>query len=140
MKKTSLIMTALLAALAIAAFAASDKIVKQERRGATLIVRYESGRVETNSLFLAMSPDVKKELARINGERIIVDTIKNVAADTRSNIPEASALSDVEIAGLYLQQVKKSSDALESLAPTNTLEYLIGAGMRQDLNKKENTK
>ena len=140
MKKTSLIMTALLAALALAAFAASDKIVKQERRGATLIVRYESGRVETNSLFLAMSPDVKKELARINGEKIVIDTIKAVVADTRIHIPEAAELSDVEIAGLYLSQTKKRYDDLEAIAPTNTLEYLIGAGMRQDLNQKETTK
>lgn len=116
---------------------AADVIKSQKRDGATLVVTYADGRVVTNSLFLAMSPDVKKEIARINGEKIIVDTIKSVAADTRANIPETATMSDAEVAGLYLQQTKKSADALAAIAPTNTLEYLIGAGMRQDLNKKD---
>lgn len=129
MNKMALVLAAILAAVAfsVMAQALAGKIVKQERHG----------RVVTNSLFLAMSPDVKKEIARINGEKLVIDTIKAVAEDTRSHIPEAAGLSDIEIAGLYLKQVKKSSNELEAIAQTNTLEHLIGAGMRQDLNKKD---
>ena len=56
-----------------------------------------------------------------------------VLADTRSHIPEAAGLSDVEVALLYLAQMAKDADALRAVAPTNTIEYLVGAGMRLDL-------
>lgn len=56
-----------------------------------------------------------------------------VTADTRAHIPEAADLSDTEIAGLYLAQMTKEAEPLLAAAPTNTLEYLIGAGMRKDI-------
>ena len=55
-------------------------------------------------------------------------------ADSRENIPELAGLSDAEVALLYLLQMRKSADDLRAIAPSNTLEYLIGAGMRQDLS------
>jgi len=132
MRIQNLIMTALIVGLTGAMFAA-DKIAKQERRGATLIVTYVDGRVVTNSLFLAMSPDVKRDLAKIEAEAMMAKTLASVISDTKSNIPETQDLSDAQVALLYLSQMRKSSDHLETIAPTNTLEYLVGAGMREDM-------
>ena len=123
---------AICAALGMA-IAATPTITNQQRHGATLIVTYSDGSVKTNSLFLAMSPVVKRELARIEAETIMVKTLGAVVTDTRANIPETATLSDTTIAMLYLSQMSKDADALKTHAPTNTLEYLIGTGMRQDL-------
>ena len=140
MKNVTLIFT-LVVGLAIASIAASTgKIVRQERNGATLIISYADGTVVTNSLFLALSPDVKKELARIEAEAMMAKTLAGVIADTRSNISGARDLSDSQVALLYLSQMQKSSDHLEKIAPTNTLEYLIGAGMREDMETEESPK
>lgn len=136
MKSISLIFMSL---FCVAILMAADVITKQERKGPLLIVTYEGGRVETNSLFLAMSPDVKAGIAAMEEQRAVLQGIKAVVDDTRANIPEAAALNDAQIAGLYLQQAKKSADDLKAIAPTNTLEYLIGAGMRQDLINEEKT-
>ncbi len=65
--------------------------------------------------------------------RAALDYLGPVIADSRANIPELAGLTDAEVALLYLLQMRKSADDLKSLAPSNTLEYLIGAGMRQDL-------
>ena len=56
-----------------------------------------------------------------------------VIEDTRANIPETAGMTDVEIAALYLKQMQKPYNELAKLAPTNSLEYLIGAGMRADI-------
>lgn len=55
--------SAMAAALCAATAFAADPIVRQEREGTHLVVEYSSGRVETNSLFLAMSPQVKQAVA-----------------------------------------------------------------------------
>lgn len=65
--------------------------------------------------------------------RTALEYLGPVIADSRENIPELAGLSDAEVALLYLLQMRKSADDLKALAPSNTLEYLIGAGMRQDL-------
>ena len=62
-----------------------------------------------------------------------VPALEAIIRDTRANIPEVAPLSDIEIAALYLAQMAKNADALAAAAPTNTLEFLIGAGMREDI-------
>lgn len=80
---------------------------------------------------------VPVEHVRITAEQLSLATnLAVVVADSRKNIPELSQLSDFEIAMLYLAQMIKTSDSLEKIAPTNSLEYLIGAGMRVDILKQ----
>ena len=54
-------------------------------------------------------------------------------ADTRTNIAETAELTDEQIAGLYLRQMKRDVTPLVGRVPTNTVEYLVGAGMRIDI-------
>ena len=54
-------------------------------------------------------------------------------ADTRTNIVETADMTDEQIAGLYLQQMKRDVSPLVGRVPTNTVEFLIGAGMRMDI-------
>lgn len=63
----------------------------------------------------------------------IVAALRAAIADTRTNIAETAGLTDLQIAALYLAQLKRDATPLSALAPTNTIEYLIGAGMRLDL-------
>lgn len=63
----------------------------------------------------------------------IVAALRAAIVDTRSNITETAGLTDLQIAALYLAQLKRDATPLSALAPTNTIEYLIGAGMRLDL-------
>ena len=121
-------------AVAFAAVVKSDPIAKQERLGTALVVTYASGKVTTNSLFLAMAPEVKNEIDKIETADMMSKTLTAVISDTRRNIPETAALPDSQVALLYLSQMQKSSSELEPIAGTNTLEHLIGAGMRMDLN------
>lgn len=121
---------------AVAAVVKLDPIMSQERVGTTIVVRYESGLVTTNSLFLAMSPEIKKEINRIETEKAMSRTLSAVIADTRNHIPETANLEDSAVAFLYLSQMQKEVESLKETASTNTIEYLIGAGMRQDLNKE----
>lgn len=65
--------------------------------------------------------------------RAALDRLQPVIDDSRRSIPELSGLSDVEIAILYLLQMRKNADDLRPYVPTNTLEYYIGAGMRMDI-------
>lgn len=69
----------------------------------------------------------------------IVAAIHAAIADTRTNIAEVASLSDLEIASLYLSQLKRDASTLAELAPTNTIEYLIGAGIRLDLRINQST-
>ena len=131
----SLVFFAVCVAGAVAAAIKLDPIESQQRVGSTLVVRYESGLVTTNSLFLAMSPEIKKEINRIETEKAMSRTLGEVIADTRKNIPETAGLEDKAVAFLYLSQMKKDATTLSALSPTNTLEYLIGTGMREDLKK-----
>jgi hypothetical protein len=62
---------------------------------------------------------------------LMLQQFQQIIADTRSNIVECATMSDIEIATLYINQMSKSADKI--VAPTNTLEYLIGAGMREDI-------
>lgn len=82
---------------------------------------------------------VPAEYIRITQAQLgIATNLAAVVADSRANIPELRGLADIEVAMLYLRQMSKAGDELlraaQALgAPTNTMEYLIGAGMRQDL-------
>lgn len=58
-----------------------------------------------------------------------------ILADTRKNIPECAKMSDVEIAMLYIQQMQKNTTDIN--AATNSIEYIIGAGMREDIQAAE---
>lgn len=107
-----------------------DTIVKQERRGLSLLVTYESGQITTNALFLTMAPEVKREVERLHGEKIVAQMLQAVVAETRSSIEESAALTDAEIAKLYLDQAKKKA-----------LKTTINAGIREDIKqKKDKTK
>lgn len=64
-----------------------------------------------------------------------IEPLNAIIEDTRKNIPEVASLSDMEIAFLYLAQMAKSADILLQYSPTNSLEYLIGTGMRMDIIK-----
>jgi|LSQX01.1.fsa_nt_gb hypothetical protein len=108
-------------------------IKEQRREGTVLIVTRTDGSVETNSLFLAMAPEVKAQIERRKAAEAIVSAIGAITADTRSNIPGTENLSDEQIAVLYLQQMTKNAAALLEAAPTNSVEYVIGAGIRQDI-------
>lgn len=110
-----------------------DPIKSQERVGSTLVVRFESGLVTTNSLFLAMSPEVKAEVEKIEKEKVMKQTLADVIADTRQHIPETANLEDSQVAFLYLSQMKKNAERLLVNTATNTLEFLIGTGIREDL-------
>ena len=74
-----------------------------------------------------------RELGTNELARAAVPVLGAVIQDSRKNIPELKGLTDVEVAALYIKQMTKSTEELQALAPTNSLEYLIGAGMRQDL-------
>lgn len=54
-----------------------------------------------------------------------------ILADTRKNIPECKNMGDIEIAMLYIQQMQKNITDIN--ATTNSIEYIIGAGMRDDI-------
>lgn len=67
----------------------------------------------------------------------IVAALRAAIADTRTNIAETAGLTDLQIAALYLSQLKRDATPLSAIAPTNTIEYLIGAGMRLDLEGQQ---
>ena len=69
-----------------------------------------------------------------------VPVLSAVIADSRKNILELEGLTDEQVATLYLAQMMKPVDVLQAIAPTNSMEYLIGAGMRQDLAKQKGSK
>lgn len=117
-----------------------DHIKSQRRAGPHLIVTYESGAVATNSLFLRMSPDVVRGIERKREEQQILTSLQAVVSDTRTNITEVAELSDIEIATLYLQQMRKSTTPLLELSPVDTVEYVIGTGIRQDLSTQKKEK
>lgn len=118
----------------------AESILSQKRQGTSLIVTYSDGRVVTNSLFLAMAPEVKNEVAKIETDAMMKATLAAVIADTRQNIARTTDMSDSQIALLYLSQMSKNADELAAIAPTNTVEFLIGAGMRQDVEKLNEVK
>lgn len=68
-------------------------------------------------------------------EKLIIDSIKAVIEDSRKNIPEASSLTDIEIALLYLGQMTKQADTI-STNSTMSIECLIGDGIRADLKTR----
>ena len=63
----------------------------------------------------------------------IVAALRAAIADTRTNIEATAGLTDLQIAALYLAQMHRDVTPLVGRVPTNTVEYLIGAGMRLDL-------
>lgn len=134
-----IIMIAATAATACAA-ATTDHIVSQVRDGPRIIVTWESGAITTNALFLRMSPDVVADIERRREDAAMVAALRAVAADTRTNIPETASMRDTEIATLYLQQMRKSTTPLLELSPVDTVEYVIGTGIRQDLSTQKKEK
>jgi uncharacterized protein YunC (DUF1805 family) len=103
-----------------------DPIVKQERRGLSLVVTHESGQITTNALFLTMSPEVKREVARLHGEKALVQMLQAVVAETRSSIEESATLTDAEIAKLYLEQARKKA-----------VKTAISVGIREEIKQKK---
>lgn len=87
---------------------------------------------ETNA---TTSAGISNQVARIRERAHMLRGLGAVVADTRSNIVETAGMSDAEVAGLYIAQMRKSVPGLLAAARTNTLEHVIGAGMRQDLKK-----
>ena len=136
MRTNILIIMIAATAATVCAGATTDHIVSQVRDGPRIIVTWESGAITTNALFLRMSPDVVADIERRREDAAMVAALRAVAADTRTNIPETASMRDTEIAGLYLAQMAKEVPALIEAAQTNTIEYAIGAGIRQDINNK----
>lgn len=64
----------------------------------------------------------------------MLEQLQAIIADTRTNIVECAKMSDVEIALLYLQQMQKKATDI-NVGSTNTIERIIGAGMREDINQ-----
>ncbi len=79
------------------------------------------------------SAGISNQVARIRERGAAMQGLSAVIADTRASIPETSGMNDSEIAGLYLKQMSKNAGSLLEAAGTNSLEYIIGAGMRQDI-------
>lgn len=67
----------------------------------------------------------------------MLEQLQAIIADTRTNIIECAELSDVEIALLYLQQMTKKANEI-NIGGTNTIEKIIGAGMRDDIKTSQN--
>jgi hypothetical protein len=65
---------------------------------------------------------------------VMLEEFKAIIADTRKNIPECKNMSDFEIAALYIQQMTKKATDIK-VGATNTIERIIGAGMREDISK-----
>lgn len=113
--------------------------IEQRARHTAMIERRQALNELANisaSTNAATSAEINAQVATIRDKTTAMQAFSAVVDDTRANIPETATLSDIQIAGLYLNQVKKSADELAETAPTNTIEYLIGAGMRKDLNKE----
>ena len=79
------------------------------------------------------SAAISNQVSAIRERGAMLQGLSLVVADTRTNMPEAASLSDVEIAGLYITQMNKAVVELLPIARSNTVEHVIGAGMRQDL-------
>ncbi len=94
------------------------------------IAMRELAGVSTNAMD---SVAISNQVAQIRERGIILQGLAAVVADTRSNMVEVASLSDAEVAGLYIAQMRKAADELLTTAKTNTIEHIIGAGMRQDL-------
>lgn len=67
---------------------------------------------------------------------LILEQLSAVIQDTRTNIVECAEMSDVEIAILYLKQMQKQANEIENTSTTNTIERIIGAGMREDIQEQ----
>lgn len=67
---------------------------------------------------------------------LILEQLSAVIQDTRTNIVECAEMSDVEIAILYLKQMQKKASEIENTSSTNTIEKIIGAGMREDIQEQ----
>lgn len=67
----------------------------------------------------------------------MLEQLQAIIADTRTNIVECAKMTDVEIALLYLQQMQKRANEI-NVGSTNTIERIIGAGMRDDIKTSQN--
>lgn len=63
----------------------------------------------------------------------MMTVLNGIVEDSKKNIPELENLDTQTIAMLYIAQMTKDADLLRKYAPSNTLEYLVGAGIRMDL-------
>ena len=109
--------------------------IEQRARSAAIrergrAMRELAGIISTNTLD---SIAISNQVQHIRERGAMLQGLSLVVADTRTNMPEAASLSDVEIAGLYTTQMNKSVVELLPIARSNTVEHVIGAGMRQDL-------
>lgn len=97
------------------------------------IAMRELAGVGTNQLD---SVAISNQVAQIRERGAMLLGLSTVITDTRTNIVETADLADAEIAGLYIRQMRKAAPPLIEAAQTNTIEYAIGAGIRQDINHK----
>jgi len=97
-----------------------DPIVKQERKGPTLIVHYESGAVVTNSLYLGMSDSTKKRIAEMTDDRDTLAAARALALSLKTAHPDkVGDLSDSEI-------VAASESVLDNTAESGTAGAALG--------------
>lgn len=116
-----------------------DPIVKQERKGPTLIVHYESGAVVTNSLYLGMSNSTKKRIQEMTDDRETLKAAKALAQSLKqSHADKVGDLSDAEIVATsktVLDNTAESGGAGAALG--FALGAAAGAAAKNKKNKKE---
>ena len=79
------------------------------------------------------SAAISNQVLAIRERGMMLHGLAAVVEDTRTNIVEVADLPDATIAGLYIAQMGKRAADVADGAHTNTIEKLIGAGMRQDI-------
>lgn len=100
-----------------------DPIVKQERKGPTLIVHYESGAVITNSLYLEMSKSTKKRIQEMTDDRDTLAAAKTLAKSLKTkHADKVGDLSDAEI-------VAGAETVLDTTAKDGPAGLAIGAAL-----------
>lgn len=82
------------------------------------------------------SAAISNQVLAIRERGMMLQGLAAVVEDTRTNIVEVADMPDATIAGLYIAQMGKRASDVTSHASTNTIEKLIGAGMRQDIRGK----
>lgn len=117
-----------------------DPIIKQERKGPTLIVHYESGAVITNSLYLGMSESAKERIQQMADDRDTLAAARALAQSLKKSHPEEVAtLSDPEIvaASKTVLDNSKSSGAAGAAVGAALATALAAAGNRKKTQKEK---
>lgn len=100
-----------------------DPIVKQERKGPTLIVHYESGAVVTNSLYLGMSESTKKRIREMTDDRDTLAAARALAKSLKTKHPDkVGGLSDSDI-------VAASETVLDNSKTSGAAGAAVGAAL-----------